>query len=138
MSTAQALTRADADHPQTPGHLATCDLCQCTLLAAHNGGDHRRCHLDSWLECEVSARWLEPVREAARAALAGHPSATVAVVSRGVGVEEEPTVHGVGSPGADVRRVFWDAKRRLGLPTDLALHGVLFYVHPDDEHLPLR
>ena len=31
-----------------------------------------------------------------------------------------------------------NTKRRLRLPTSLALHGLLFYVVPDDDNLPLR
>lgn len=102
-------TREDPDHPGTPGHLATCEPCQDTLLYYCAQGDHRLCHLDPVLECEVSERWLEPVREGARAALAkrGQPG-LVAVVSRPAGVgEREPTVHGVARRGAAVRRVFW-------------------------------
>ena len=133
----RAASRA-VEHIPTPGHLETCHTCQDRALEHCARGDHRRCHLDPMLECEVSARWLEPVRAAARAALAEHGQPGVAVVSRPAGLDGEPTVHGVAEPGAALRRMFWNAKRRLGLETELALHGRLFAVHPEDDLLPLR
>ena len=135
----QMATPRHREHPGTPAHLATCETCQHLLLFHCEGEDHRRCHLHPALDCEVSARWLEPVREAARAALREHGDpAAVAVVSRPLDEDGEPEVHGVAEAGQRVRRLFWDAKRRLGLETDLALHGRLFAVHPDDDLMPLR
>ena len=62
----------DADHPHDPAHVVPCAFCRTGLRVHHEMRDHRRCHLYPALRCRVSRRWLEPVREAARAAIAEH------------------------------------------------------------------
>lgn len=132
--------RGTPEHPATPEHVDACAFCQDIGLWHCTHGDHRHCHLDPMLECEVTARWHEPILSAARAALSGHDGPSdAAVVSRPAGLDGEPTVHGVGVFSSEpLRRIFWNAKRRLGLDTELALHGRLLYVLPDDDALPFR